>query len=156
MLAGCVGRAHIWRPILLGDLMNYIRLALAAVAAFVAYMGVGSVFFTVRGMRAEFERHTAVYRTGEAMNRVMVPGMLGMLLAMGAAAALFAMAHPTGAGWVAGARFGCIVGVFVLGTYVLHNYMILNISGRLATLQGLAHFIQWVGVGAVIALLYRP
>ena len=135
--------------------MNYTRVALAAVAAFVAYMGVGSVFFMIDAMKDEFRKYPAVYRTSDAMKSVMGLGMFGMLLAMGAVSVLFAMIHPAGAGWMAGAHFGCVVGVFVLGSYVLHNYMNLNIGGRLAALQAVAHFLQWIMVGVVIALVYR-
>lgn len=136
--------------------MNYTRLLLAALAAFVAYMGVGSLFFMVKAMRAEFAKHSGVYRTGDDMNRYMAPGMLGMLLAMVAAAAIFAKIHPLGEGWVAGAKLGGVLGAFVVGTYVLHNYMIIRISARLAAQQAVAHFLQWVMVGVVIALVYRP
>lgn len=136
--------------------MNYTRLALSAVAAFVAYMGVGGIFFMNDGMKNEFRKYTSVFRTEETMKGAMPMGMLGMLLAMGAASWLFAMIHPAGAGWMAGAEFGFVTAVFVLGTYVLHNYSILNIGGRLAAMQGFAHTLQWIMVGVVIALVYRP
>jgi hypothetical protein len=32
----------------------------------------------------------------------------------------------------------------------------LNIGLRLAVLQAVAYFIQWVGAGIAIALIYRP
>ena len=53
-------------------------------------------------------------------------------------------------------RFGFLVGVFAAGSFVLHNYVSLNIGLRLALLQAVAYFVQWVGSGVVIALIYRP
>lgn len=41
--------------------------------------------------------------------------MLGLLLAMGVAAALFARMHPAGAGIGAGLEFGVLLAVFQLG-----------------------------------------
>ena len=75
--------------------MNLLRIALATLAAFVAYFAVGSVFFTIRAMRAEFAKYPAVYRSGDMMkSRVMGIGMFGILLAIAAAAAIFARIHP--------------------------------------------------------------
>ncbi|HTY05777.1 MAG TPA: hypothetical protein VMC86_04610 [Gemmatimonadales bacterium] len=47
-------------------------------------------------------------------------------------------------------------GVFAAGAYVPHHYVSLNIGHRRARLQAAACFVQWVGSGVVVALLYRP
>ena len=135
--------------------MNLTRIALAALAALVAYFIVGGIFFTVPAMRAEFAKYPAIYRTGEAINSVMAVGVLGILLAIGAAAAIFARMHPAGAGIKAGIKFGVILAVFHLGSFVLHNHMNLNIGWRLSTLQGIAYTAEWIVVGVVISLVYR-
>ena len=135
--------------------MNLTRLALAALAALVAYFAVGGAFFAVPALRAEFEKYPGVFRTGEAINSVMAVGMLGLLLAIGAAALIFARLHPAGAGAGAGLRFGLVLAVFVLGSSVLHNHMNLNIGWRLSALQGVVYTTEWVVVGVVISLVYR-
>ena len=135
--------------------MNLTRIALAALAALVAYFVVGGVFFAVPALRAEFAKYPAVFRTGEAINSVMAVGVLGILLAIGAAAAMFARMHPAGAGIDAGLKFGVLLAVFQLGSLVLHNYMNLNIGWRLSALQGLAYSAEWIVVGLVISLVYR-
>src|SRR5687767_2146320 len=53
-------------------------------------------------------------------------------------------------------RFALLVGVFAAGSFVLHNYVSLNIGLRLALLQAIAYFVQLVGAGVVISLIYRP
>ena len=135
--------------------MNLTWTALAALAAFVAYFVVGGIFFTVPAMKAEFARYPAVYRTGEAMNSVMAVGMVGILLAIAAAAALFARMYPAGAGIEAGIIFGVLLAVLQLGSFVLHNHMMLNIGRRLSTLQGIVYTSEWIAVGVVISLVYR-
>jgi hypothetical protein len=39
---------------------------------------------------------------------------------------------------------------------VVHNYVNLNIGLKLTIQQSIAYFVQWVIVGIVIALIYRP
>lgn len=135
--------------------MNLRRIALAALAAFVAYFIVGGIFFAIPAMHTEFAKYPAIYRTGEAINSVMAVGILGILLAIGTAAVIFARMHAAGAGLKAGIEFGVLLAVFQLGAFVLHNYMNLNIGGRLTALQGMAYTAEWLVVGVVISLVYR-
>ena len=135
--------------------MNLTWIALAALAALVAYFIVGGIFFTIPAMRAEFAKYPAVYRTGEANNSLMAVGMLGTLLAISAAAAIFARMHPAGAGIAAGIEFGVVLAAFQLGSFVLHNHMMLNIGRRLSMLQGIVYTAEWIVVGVVISLVYR-
>ena len=135
--------------------MNLPRIALAALAALVAYFIVGGILFVIPAMTAEFAKYPAVYRTGDAINSVMGVGVFGILLAIGAAAVIFARMHPAGAKIGAGFKFGLILAVFQLGSLVLHNYMNLNIGWRLAMVQGVAYTAEWIVVGVVISLVYR-
>ena len=135
--------------------MNPTRIFLAALAALVAYFIVGSIFFTIPAMGAEFAKYPAIYRTGEAINSVMAVGVLGILLAIGTAAVIFAQMHPTGAGITAATRFGALLAVFVLGSFVLHSHMLLNIGWRQSILTGIAYTAEWFVVGLVISLVYR-
>ena len=135
--------------------MNLSRIALAAFAALVAYFIVGGIFFTIPAMRAEFAKYPAIYRTGEAINSVMAVGVLGILIAIGAAAAIFARMHPAGAGIKAGIKFGLLLAVLQLGSFVLHSHMLLNIGWRQSALQGIAYMAEWIVVGVVISLVYR-
>jgi hypothetical protein len=38
----------------------------------------------------------------------------------------------------------------------VHNYVNLQIGIRLTVQQGIAYFLEWVIVGLVIGLIYRP
>ena len=115
----------------------------------------GGAFFTIPAMRTEFAKYPSVYRSGEASKSVMPVGMLGILLAIAAAAAIFARIHPAGAGMLSGIKFGVVLALFQLGSFVLHNHMMLNISRRLSMLQGIVYTTEWIVVGVVISLVYR-
>ena len=56
----------------------------------------------------------------------------------------------------AGARFGVVLAVFQLGSFVLHNHMMLNIGWQLSALQGMVYAAEWLAVGVVISLAWRP
>jgi len=135
--------------------VNVTRIILAALAATVVYFVIGGLVFTRASMRTEFMKYPAVYRSQEAMKGVMPIGMVGMLLSMLALAVLFAMIHPAGGTVSAGAEFGAIVGVFALGSFVLHNHVNLNIGARLTAYQAIAYFVEWIAVGVVISRVYR-
>ena len=51
---------------------------------------------------------------------------------------------------------GALIGVFAVGSFVVHNYVNLQIGIGLSVRQGIAYFVEWVIVGVVIGLIYRP
>lgn len=136
--------------------MNHSRIALAGLGATVAYFAIGFLLLAVLPLADEVQRYSAVYRPPEAMNRVAPVGMAALLVAMMALAALYALALRDGSPLAQGLRFGILVGIFASGSFLLHNYVSLNIGLRLALLQAAAYFVQWVGSGVAIALIYRP
>ena len=120
------------------------------------YFAIGFLLLALVPLADEVRQFAAVYRPPESMKRVAPVGMVALLLSMMALAALYALAFRDGSSVVQGVRFGLLVGVFSAGSFVLHNYVSLNIGLRLALLQAVASFVQWVGSGVVIALIYRP
>jgi hypothetical protein len=137
--------------------MNYTRILLASVCAFVAYFIYGGILFgLVPWMRTEFAKYPAVYRSQEGIKSVMPFGMFAMFLALIAIAVLYAMVYAGGSGVVEGARFGILIGIFAIGSFVVHNYVNLNIGLKLTIQQSIAYFVQWIIVGVVIGLIYKP
>jgi hypothetical protein len=137
--------------------MNYSRILLASVCAFIAYFIYGGVLFgALPWLRTEFAKYPAVYRSQEGIKSTMPFGMLAMFVALAAIAMLYAMAYSGGPGVVEGARFGALIGVFAVGSFVVHNYVNLNIGLKLTVQQSIAYFVQWTIVGIVIGLVYRP
>ena len=137
--------------------MNYSRIALAALAATVAYFVLGGILFgALPSLREEFVKYPAVYRTQDDMKRVMPMGMLAILIAIVAVTVLYAMAFPAGGGVLDGARFGGLIGVFAVCGFALHNHMLLNIGVKLTVGQAISYFVQWLGVGIAVSLIYAP
>ena len=136
--------------------MNYARIALAGLGGTVAYFALGFLVLALLPLDNEVRQFPSVYRPPEDMMRVAPLGMASLLVAMMALAAIYALAFRDGSIIAQGVRFGLLVGVFAAGSFMLHNYVSLNIGLRLALLQVVAYFIQWVGAGVVIALIYRP
>ncbi len=137
--------------------MNYSRLALAALGGTVASFAFGFlVFWLVPGLIKEGHKYPAVFRPKEEMNKVMPVGLVGTLMSILVVAIIFAMIHQRGSGTTEGARFGVLIGIFVVCAFVLHNYVNLNIGLKLALGQAVAYFVQWTIIGIVIGLIYKP
>ena len=137
--------------------MNVTRIALASIAAFFAYFAVGGLVFGLSPwMKNEFLKYPNIYRSQEGIKSVMPIGMGFMFVAIVVLAVLYAMLYQGGSGLTEGARFGALIGVFAIGSFVVHNYVNLQIGVRLTVQQGIAYFGEWVIVGVVIGLIYRP
>ena len=136
--------------------MNFPRIALAALGAFVAYFALGFLAFALSPLANEFRKYPAVYRSQEGIKSVMPLGMAAMFVAMLALAVIYAMLYRSGFGPAEGARFGALIGVFSVCAFVVHNYVNLNIGPRLTLEQAAAYLIEWIVTGIVIGLIYRP
>ena len=137
--------------------MNYSSLALAAIGATVAYFAFGFLLFWLApALIEEAHKYPAVFRSKEEIMKVMPIGMGATLIAILVVAIIFAMIHHGGSGIAEGARLGVLIGIFVVGGFVLHNYVNLNIGLKLALGQAVAYFVQWTIVGIVIGLIYKP
>jgi hypothetical protein len=136
--------------------VNYNRIALAALGATAVYFVLGGLLFATSPLANEFRKYPAIYRTPEDMKSVIPVGIFAMLLSIAVLAVIYAMLYRGGSGVAEGARFGALIGLFAVGSFVLHNYVNLNIGLRLTLGQAVAYFVQWTVVGIVIGLIYRP
>jgi len=137
--------------------MNWLRVGLAAVGAFVAYFLVGGLAFgLIPSLKNEFLKFPAVYRPQEGQMSHMPAGMAAMFVGILALAVLYASGYQGGSGLQEGARFGALIGVFAIGAFVMHNYVNLNIGLTGTLQQAVAYFLEWLVVGIVIGLIYRP
>ena len=135
--------------------MNYSRIALAVLGATVAYFAFGFILFAaLPAMKSEFMKYPNVYRSQDRMMKVMPYGMVAILASIVVVAVLFAKINPSG-GITPGACLGVLIGIFSVCTFVIHNYVNLNIGLKLTLYQGICYFMQWVTVGAIIGLIYK-
>ena len=139
--------------------MNYLRIGLAAVGAFVAYMAAGGLMFVAMPfLKTEFQKYPAVYRDHDGQMSHFPVGMAAILFSMVVLAVLYAKIFRagSGSGLADGAAFGALIGLFVVGAFVLHNYANLNIGLRLTAISAVAYFVEWCIAGIVIGLIYKP
>jgi hypothetical protein len=137
--------------------MNYSRLGLAALGGMVASFAFGFlVLWLVPALIEEGHKYPAVFRPKEEMMTVMPIGLVATFISILVVAIIFAMIHQGGSGLMEGARFGVLIGIFVVCASVLHNYVNLNIGLKLALGQAAAYFVQWTIIGIVIGLIYKP
>jgi hypothetical protein len=138
--------------------MNYRRIALAAVGGFAVYFVMGGVLFgALPWLRTEFQKYPAVYRSQEGIKSTMPFGMSAMFVAMLALVTIYATFAQTGkARYLRGAQYGVLIGVFAVGSFVAHNYVNLNIGLKLTAERAVAYFFEWLAVGFVIGMIYRP
>ena len=134
--------------------MSFSRIAFAALAATVTDFVYG---FVVYGnlLTDSFAAQAGIYRTAEAQMANMPLGALGVLLAMVAAATLFARGRGQW-GAAAGLTFGLLLAVFSIGSCVAVNYATLNMTGQHAAMMMAGALGEWLIVGVVIGLVYRP
>jgi hypothetical protein len=137
--------------------MNYSRLVLAALGGMVASFAFGFlVLWLVPALIKEGHKYPAVFRPKEEMKTVMPIGIVATFLSTLVVAIIFAMPHQGGSGATEGARFGLLLGIFVVCAFVLHNYVNLNIGLKLTLMRAVAYFVQWTIIGIVISLIYKP
>ncbi|HEY4320904.1 MAG TPA: hypothetical protein VGM77_06930 [Gemmatimonadales bacterium] len=136
--------------------MNYGPVALATLGGLVAYFVVGTaIFFLVPQLIDEARKFPAVFRPKESQMAGMPMMMIATLVAIFVVAVLYSMTYRGGSGLIEGARFGALVGAFVVCAFVVHNYVNLNFSRTLMRMQAVAYFVQWTAVGVAIGLIYR-
>jgi hypothetical protein len=136
--------------------MDYGRVLLASAGGFVAYFAFGFVVFgALPLLREEYAKYTAVYRNQEGIRKVMPVGMAAMFVAIFVLAGLYAMSYQQGYGPLEGARFGALIGVFAVCSFVLHNHVNLNIGWALTGKQAVAYFVEWTIVGVVLGSIYK-
>jgi hypothetical protein len=137
--------------------MNLSRIFPAAFGAFAAYFVLGGLLFALLpSMKDEYMKYPAVYRSQEGMKKTMPLAMIATFVAIFVLAVIYALLYQGGSGLAEGARFGSLIGVFAICTFAIHNYVILNIGIKITLQQSVAYFLQWVVVGMVIGLIYRP
>ena len=137
--------------------MNYLRIGLASLAAFAAYMAVGGLVFSLMPfLKQEFSRYPGVYRSHEGQMSHLPIGIAATLLSIVVLTLLYARGYRGGSPLAEGLSFGVLAGLFVVGSFVFHNYANLNIGLRLTAISAVAYFFEWCVVGIVIGLIYRP
>jgi predicted permease len=107
-------------------------------------------------IRKDFSPYTAVHRPVDTIMRYMPLGFLCTLIAIFVIAMIYAKGYERGPGAVEGARLAVLVGIFAVCAFAGHNFVILNLGGKLALELAASNFVQWILVCVVIGLIYKP
>jgi hypothetical protein len=134
--------------------MNYARIVAAAVVATVVDAIYG---FLVYGtlLANEFARFPGVYRSNEAGMAYLPLMFVCIFVGMLVAAYIYAKGYDGGSGFVEGARFGVLLGIFIAAIFAGINYATLNIGRRHSLEMAVAGFIEWTLAGIAIGLVYK-
>jgi hypothetical protein len=134
--------------------MNWTRIALSSVAALVAYFVYGGVVTGIF-LKKDYLPYAAVYRPADQIMKIFPFGIATTFLAIVVLTIVYARGGSPDAGFAEGARFGALIGTFMMFAHVAHNYVNLNIGRKLAFEMAAAELVQWTLVGIVIGLIYR-
>ena len=135
--------------------MNVTRLIFSSVAGFLAYFVYGGVVTGIF-LKKDYQPYANVYRPVAQIMKLFPFGVLSMLLAIVVLSIIYVQTVHGNTRWIEGARFGALVGTFMVFAHVAHNYVNLNIGPKLAVEMAIAELLQWTLVGTVIGAIYKP
>ena len=135
--------------------MNYPRIAIAAVGATVVFFVYGFLV-EVMLIRKDFALSAVLYRDVNAQMKYMPIGIASALLALFAAAALYAKWCGGVAGVMTGLEFGLLMGIFTACVHAITNLVTMNMNVKLGLEIAASTFIGWALAGIAIGVLYKP
>jgi putative flippase GtrA len=135
--------------------MNYGRIALAAVAAWIVSIGLGYLINNVWLLRL-YQANAWAFRRTEEITPLLPFGFGLQLLAFVAFAYAYARGHEgTGSRIGEGVRFGLIIAIMIDGFAIVWNYVTEPIALRLGILQLVEHVGEFGVYGAIVGLIYQ-
>ena len=134
--------------------MNWKRLAMAAVAAWVVSFVFGYIVNQVL-LVGLFEANAAVYRSEAEMMSGLPLGFGAMLIGFFVFAYAYAKGYEGGNGIVEGLKYGFLVGVMLVCFAIVWNYVTTPISGALAVAFVVDYLIEYSIYGAVVGAIYK-
>jgi len=136
--------------------MNYGRIAMAAIAAWVASIALGYLINDIWLARL-YAGNAWAYRHADEMARLLPIGLAAQFFACCAFAFAFAKGYEgQGSRIGEGVRFGLVMAILVDGFAVVWNYVTEPIAARLGILQLIEHIGEFGVYGAIVGLIYLP
>ena len=135
--------------------MNFPRVALAAAAAWVLYLGMG---FLVHGvlLKDTYMHYVGVMRPEAQANAILPMAFGGALVGFFAFAYAYAKGYEGGNGVQEGLRFGVLVGIMLCGFGSVWDYMMWPISASLLAAWLIDFVVEFSMYGMVVGLIYKP
>ena len=133
--------------------MNFGRVAAAAIAAWVVYLGLSPLVNNVL-LADLYAQHAGVFRPRAEMHVAF--GLASALAGFFVFAYAYAKGYEGGAGMVEGLRYGVVVGLLLAAFSVAWIYVVLPVSGALAAAWIVDVIVEMAIYGAVAGLVYQP
>jgi len=134
--------------------MNYARLVLAAVVA-TAVDAVYGLIVWAKVLNGEFARYPQIYRAGNDTSGFAVM-FLGILAAMLVASYIYAKGYEGGSAVAEGLKFGVVLALLMAVYISSTDYGTLRIGKKMMLTYLGGQFGEFLLVGLVIGLVYRP
>ena len=136
--------------------MNFARVGLAAVAAWVVYLALG---FLIHAVMLN-DMWQALIRDGVARSaansNAMMPMAFGLALpGMLAFTYAYAKGYEGGPGLQEGLRFGVLVGLMLVAFGLVWNYVTFPLPTQYITSTAVATVIQFAALGMVVGVIYK-
>ena len=135
--------------------MNFPRVALAAVASWVLYLGIGFLVHAVL-LKDTYLQYVSVMRP-EAQANAILPIAFGCaLVGFFAFAYAYAKGYEGGSGVQEGLRFGVLVGIMLCAFGSVWDYMMWPVSAGLLAAWLIDFVVEFAIYGMVVGLIYKP
>ncbi len=135
--------------------MNLPRVAIAAVAAWIVYLGVSFVVHTVL-LRDLYLQHLAAMRPEADQNAILPIGFFFALLGFFAFAYVYAKGYEGGSGAQEGLRFGVLVGLLICCFRVIWDHMVFPVSLQLTAAWMVDYIVEFAIYGSIVGVIYKP
>jgi len=135
--------------------MNYPRIVLAAVAAWIVSIGLGYLINNVWLLRL-YQANAWAFRRTEDITPLLPFGFGLQLLAFFAFAYAYAKGYDgTGSRIGEGMRYGLVIAIMIDGFAIVWNYVTEPIALRLGILQLIEHVGEFGVYGAIVGVIYN-
>jgi hypothetical protein len=135
--------------------MNFMRVAMAALAAWVLYMVMGYLVHAVL-LRDLYMQYSGLMRP-EAQAQAILPVNFGVVLVgFFAFAYAYAKGYEGGNGLQEGLRFGVLVGIMLCTFGTIWEYMVWPVGRRLLAAWLIDYIVEFALYGIVVGLVYKP
>ncbi len=131
--------------------MNFRRVAVAAVAAWVAFLVIGSVVHTV--VLDDLYASQELSGIGETEP---LTGFLLALVGFFVFTYTYAKGYEGGRGTQEGLRFGVLVAIMLVSFAGVWGYVVFPISGGLAAALAIDYIVEFAVYGMIVGAIYKP
>jgi hypothetical protein len=135
--------------------MNLARVAVAAIAAWVVYLGVSFAVHTVL-LRDLYVEHLAVMRPAADQDAILPVGFVFALVGFFAFAYTYAKGYEGGHGAQEGLRFGVLVGILICAFRIVWDHMVWPVSLQLTTAWMIEYIVEFAIYGSLVGFIYKP